>query len=225
MSHAVSATVTGPRRLVRRGTALSSHRHYLWCPLSRSLSFALALSLPSPRSSRWPLSASSCSCAGAEGCGAAGVTGGAATGVSAAGGQSSLSFPLLSLSRFAFTFSFPCPLPLPRCGGPGSGVGVAGVGAAGAAASSRVSGGVAGVGAGVGVGVGVGVGRGVGGGFGVPPGFECPALAGRSRWSEPTPRLEASRLRFVATGDRTPASRAAPVACDDGAEVTASTER
>jgi hypothetical protein len=138
-----------------------------------------------------------------------------------------LSFPLLSLSRFALTFSFPCPLPLPCCGGAGSGVGVAGVGAAGAAASSRVSGGVAGVGAGVGlgVGVGVGVGRGVGGGFGVPPGFECPALAGRSRWSEPTPRLEASRPRFVATGDRTPASRSAPVACNDGAEGTACTER
>ena len=155
MSHAVSATVTGPRRLVRRGTGLSSHRHYLSCPLSRSLSFALALSLPLPRSSPWPLSASGCSCAGAEGCGAAGVTGGAATGVCTAGGQSPLSFPLLSLSRLAFTFSFPCPLPLLCCGGAGSGVGVAGVGAAGAAASSRVSGGVAGVGAGVGVGVGV----------------------------------------------------------------------
>src|SRR4029077_9058480 len=131
MSHAVSATVTGPRRLLRRGTGLSSHRHYLSCPLSRSLSFALALSLPLPRSSPWPLSASGCSCAGAEGCGIAGVTGGTATGVCAAGGQAPLSSALLSLSGLAFTFSFPCPLPLPLpllcCGGAGSGVGVAGV--------------------------------------------------------------------------------------------------
>ncbi len=154
MSHAVSATVTGPRRFVTRGTALSSHRHYLSCPLSSSLSFALALSLPSPRSSPWPLSASGSSCAGVVGCGAAGVTDGTAAGVCTPGEQSPFSLALLSLSGFAFTFSFPCPLPLLGCGGAGSGVGMAGVGAAGAAASSRVSGGGAGVGAGFGVGVG-----------------------------------------------------------------------
>src|SRR5712691_13177546 len=45
ISHAVSARPTGPRRLLRRGgTGLSSHRHYLscplpWSPLSLSLSF------------------------------------------------------------------------------------------------------------------------------------------------------------------------------------------
>src|ERR1700686_3008984 len=38
MSHAVSARPTGPRRLVRPGrTGLSSHRHYLPCPLSLPL--------------------------------------------------------------------------------------------------------------------------------------------------------------------------------------------
>src|SRR3954451_6042611 len=231
MSHAVSATVTGPRRLLRRGTALSSHRHYLSCLLSRSLSFPFALSLPPlPRSSPWLLSASGCSCAGAEACGAAAVAGragSAETGVCTAGGQPPLSFPLFSLSRFAFTLSFAWPLPVLCFGGAGSGVGVAGVGAAGAAASSRVSGGGAGVGAGVGVGVGLGLGfgRGVGAGFGVPAGFERPALAGRRCWPAPTPRLEASRPRLAVTGDRTSASRSAIVGCGDEAEGTTCTER
>src|SRR5207247_5830983 len=45
MSHAVRATPTGPRRLLRRGTRLSSHRHYAPRPLSLSLSLPLPLPL------------------------------------------------------------------------------------------------------------------------------------------------------------------------------------
>src|SRR2546422_1778778 len=52
MSHAVRTTPTGPRRLLRRGTRVSSHSRYSPRPLS--------LSLPLPLSWPWSFSLSGC---------------------------------------------------------------------------------------------------------------------------------------------------------------------